>query len=87
MLKIEKESDGDTAILPLTGRIQSNHIRDIEAQMADVRVRVILDLSEVTLVDAEVVRFLSDCEKGGVALVHCPPYVREWIARERTEGP
>jgi hypothetical protein len=43
-------------------------------------------LGEVTLVDVEVVRFLSDCEDGGNVLVHCPLYVREWILRERAEG-
>jgi hypothetical protein len=44
------------------------------------------DLGEVTLVNVEVVRFLSECEDRGIVLVHCPPYVREWILRERAEG-
>jgi hypothetical protein len=54
--------------------------------MDDEHVRIFMDLGEVTLVDVEVVRFLSECEGGGVILVHCPPYVREWILRERAEG-
>jgi anti-anti-sigma regulatory factor len=86
MLKIEKESDGRTTILRLSGRIQSAHLDAIQAQMGNDRVRMILDLSEVTVVDVEVVRFLSGREKAGIELVHCPPYVREWIARERAEG-
>jgi hypothetical protein len=45
-----------------------------------------MDLGEVTLVDVEVVRFLSEYEDRGIVLVHCPPYVRERILRERTEG-
>ena len=49
-------------------------------------IRIILDLDEVTLVDVEVVRFLSDCEDGAIILVHCPLFVREWIIRERVEG-
>ena len=48
--------------------------------------RLIQDLGEVTLVDLEVIRFLISCEDSGVELVQCPPYVREWILRERTEG-
>ena len=48
--------------------------------------RKILDLTEVTLVDIAAVRFLIRCENEGVELVHCPPYVREWIVRERAEG-
>jgi hypothetical protein len=45
--------------------------------------RTVLDLDEVTLVDVEVVRFLGTCEKEGTALLHCPPYIREWISREQ----
>jgi hypothetical protein len=86
MLKIEKESDGHTMSLRLSGRIQSAHIGNIWAQMDDESVRIILDLGDVTIVDVEVVRFLSDCENEGIALVQCPPYVREWILRERAEG-
>jgi hypothetical protein len=86
MLRIEKESDGDTTSLRLSGRIQSANIGNIRAQMDDHNVHILLDLGEVTLVDVEVVRFLRDCEDGGIALVHCPPYVREWILRERAEG-
>ena len=86
MLRIEKESDGHTTSLRLSGRIQSANIGNIRAQMDDDSVRILLDLGEVTLVDVEVVRFLSDCEDGGIVLVHCPPYVREWILRERAEG-
>jgi len=86
MLKIEKESDGHTMSLRLSGRIQSADIGNITAQMGDDSVRILLDLSEVTLVDVEAVRFLSNCEHEGIALVHCPLYVREWILRERAEG-
>jgi len=46
----------------------------------------ILDLSEITLVDIAAVRFLISCENEGVEFVQCPPYVREWIVRERAEG-
>jgi hypothetical protein len=86
MLRIEKESDGHTATLRLIGRIQLADIGSILAQMDDESVHVLFDLGEVTLVNVEVIRFLSDCEDRGIVLVHCPPYVREWILRERAEG-
>jgi hypothetical protein len=85
MLRIEKESDGHTTTLWLIGRIQSADIGSIRAQMDDDSVHVLFDLGEVTLVNVEVIRFLSDCEDEGVVLIHCPPYVREWILRERDE--
>jgi hypothetical protein len=43
-----------------------------------------LDLGDTSLVDVEAVRFLGDCEARGIALLRCPPYVREWINRDRT---
>ena len=42
-----------------------------------------LDLEHVTLVDVEGVRFLGACQAKGMELVHCSPYIREWIAREK----
>jgi hypothetical protein len=64
MLRIEKESDGGTTSLRFSGRIQSSNIGSIRAEMDDDSVRILLDLAEVTLVDVEVVRFLSDYEDG-----------------------
>jgi hypothetical protein len=40
-------------------------------------------LDEVTLVDVEVVRFLVRCEAAGGKVLHCAPYIREWMLRER----
>ena len=83
MFRIEKESDGQTLKLRLSGRVQATHVDEIRAQLDDPHGRKVMDLSAVTLVDAEVVLFLSACESQGIELVHCPPYVREWIIRER----
>jgi hypothetical protein len=55
--------------------------------MDDDSVHVLFDLGEVTLVNVEVIRFLSDCADERVVLIHCPPYVREWILREQDERP
>ena len=86
MLRIEKESNGTLQPLRPSGRIQSANIGSIRAQIDDDGVRIFMDLDEVTLVDVEVVRILSECEDRGIVLVPCPPYVREWILRERAEG-
>jgi hypothetical protein len=34
-------------------------------------------------VDVEIVRFLNACEKGGVEILHCWPYIQEWMSREK----
>jgi hypothetical protein len=86
MLRVEKESDGCVTRLLLSGRIQSGGIACIRSAMNDGCTRKILDLREVTLVDIVVVRFLIGCEREGVELVECPPYLREWMLRERAEA-
>jgi len=86
MLRIEKESDGHTTILRLVGRIQSVNLGNIQAQIDHENARILMDLGEVTLVNVEVVRFLTGCEDEGIALLRCPPYICEWILRERAEG-
>jgi hypothetical protein len=55
----------------------------LERQFEASGPRFVLDLKEVTLVDADVVRFLGACEADGMKIVHCSQYIREWIVRER----
>jgi hypothetical protein len=38
-----------------------------------------LDLEELDLVDIDAVRFLNARESAGVSILHCSPYVREWM--------
>jgi hypothetical protein len=46
--------------------------------------RIVLDLEDLTLLDREAVSFLAECEADSVQIKNCPPYIREWIARERS---
>src|SRR6266481_9279581 len=81
--KIETASDGHTASLRLIGRIEAEYLDELEAQVRRHRSLLVLDLNEVTLVDVAGVRFLIACEAEGIELVHCSPYIREWMDRER----
>lgn len=85
MLRIEKDRDRSRTRLRLIGRLESDYIASIESALSDGSAHKILDLSEVTLVDVGMVRFLKRCEDQGIELLQCPPYVREWIGREREE--
>jgi len=83
-LRIEESSDGQNKSLRLSRRIESGHLGDLKAQIDGNRHATILDLEDVTLVDVDAVRFLSLCEAEGVGLLHCSPYIRGWILRERS---
>jgi anti-anti-sigma regulatory factor len=82
-LKIEKHSYPGKTTIRLIGRFQSEHVEELKKQFQTNGAQFALDLQEVTLVDLGVVQFLGICEADGVELVHCPPYIREWINRER----
>jgi anti-anti-sigma regulatory factor len=85
MFKIEKVAEANATVLRLVGRINAQHLDELNQLIADANRNLVkLDLSEVTLVDLEVVRFFRDQERQGVELVKCSPYIREWIQRENT---
>ena len=86
MLRIQKKSDGCNTRLLLSGRSQANHIACVRSAMSEACAPKILDLSEVTLIDLDAVRFLIECEEAGIELAQCPPYVRRWILGERAES-
>jgi len=81
--KIARDADGHHTTLRLIGHLHAAYLEVLEAQIAGSGPRTVLDLDEVTLVDVEVVRFLGGCEAKGIVLLHCSPYIREWIAREQ----
>ena len=82
-LKIEKALGEHGTTIKLIGRIRAEHLDELRRQIAASAPSIVLDLEEVELVDAEVVRFLSACETEGIRLLNCSAYIREWIVRER----
>jgi hypothetical protein len=82
-LKIEKHSSHGKTTIRLIGRFQWEHVDELKKQIHSNGKQLALDLQEVTLVDLGVVQFLALCEAEGIDLLHCPPYIREWIRRER----
>ena len=66
----------------LSGRIESSNVQQLKAQI-DGNEKVVLDLAQVRIVDRDAVRFLADCERKGIELRDCPPFVRAWILSEK----
>jgi hypothetical protein len=82
-LKIEKYSDEYGTTIRLIGRMQAEHLQELEKQIHESGPAARLDLDEVTLVDVECVRFLGACEIRGGTLLNCSHYIRDWIDKER----
>jgi anti-anti-sigma regulatory factor len=83
MLKIEKTRGEHATVIKLIGRVQAEFIPELRAQIGAAPARIIFDMEQVTLVDVEVVRFLSECEARRIELRNCSAYIREWIVREK----
>ena len=81
-LRIERVSVQGRTVVRLIGRVQVQYLGEIEAQIERAKPRLALDLEEVTLVDVGAVRFLGACEQSGIELLHCAPYIRDWMASE-----
>ena len=83
MLRIEKHSDGPKTTIRLIGRLQAEQLPPLQSLIKESGSSIVLDLAEVDLVDIEAVRFLNACESAGVSILHCSPYIREWMLQER----
>ena len=67
----------------LSGQLRSEHLEQLKSELERSGPSVTLDLEELDLVDIESVRFLNECESAGVSILHCSPYIREWMLQER----
>ena len=84
MLKIQRATN-EQVVFTLSGRMDEENVAELKGLIeseAGGR-RIVLELSDLTLVDREAVKFLESCETNSVNLENCPAYIREWIARER----
>ncbi len=82
-------AQSDSLTLAIGGNVSQDALPEI-AQLIDHGRRdhekVILDLSEVTLLDPAAAQFFAEQFRGGVRLVNCPFYIRRWILRENDES-
>ena len=82
-MRIETTAGHQWTTVKLVGRIQTEHLSELRAQLDAIGGSVVLDLGEVSLVNVDVVRFLGTCESKGTELLNCPAYIRKWIDNER----
>ena len=72
--------------LRLSGEMRLAHLEQLKSEIEECESPVVLDLEEVDLIDLEGVRFLNTCEAKGISVLHCSPYIREWMLQERIRG-
>jgi anti-anti-sigma regulatory factor len=85
MIRIETSVRPDQVIFAVIGRIESNDLPELKRLIESHDPPVILDLKGVRLVDRDGITFLANFETDNGRITNCPPYIREWIRRERAE--
>jgi hypothetical protein len=78
-LRIERARAG----IRLSGEFRSEHLDQVKAEIELCESPAVLDLEELALIDVESVRFLNGCEAKGISVLHCSPFIRKWMLRER----
>jgi ABC-type transporter Mla MlaB component len=82
-------AQSDSLTLAIAGNVSQDALPEIAQLINHGRrdhEKVILDLSEVTLLDPAAAQFFAEQFRGGVRLVNCPFYIRRWILRENDES-
>ena len=75
----------DLDVLCISGRITGDDVDMLRGVLEQEPSGFAIDLKNVLLVDREAVRLLALREANGTELRNCPPYIREWVTRERVE--
>jgi hypothetical protein len=81
MFRTRRTGNG-RVLFTLSGRIDTTediqHLQQLLAVETSGQ-QLILDLTDVTLVSRDAVKFLRSCEADGIKLENCPLHVRRWI--------
>jgi len=84
--RIDRVVGGDgNVVLCISGQITRQDVDALRGVIEKEASAGALDLKNVVLVDRDAVRFLAYLELNGTVLKNCPPYIREWVTRERAE--
>src|SRR6202045_5010539 len=78
-------SSESLVVLFISGRITGEHVAMLRGVLEQESGGFAIDLKHVVLVDREAVKLLVLSEAHGTELRNCPPYIREWVTRERAE--
>ncbi len=84
--RADRVVDADNVVsFCISGRITKQDVNTLRPVIEEDASAVTIDLKNVILVDREAVKFLAQRELNGAVLRNCPPYIRDWVTRERVE--
>ena len=86
MLRITRKANGEV-VFKVSGELNAKNVAEIGTVIGgeEKGTRIVLDLTDLRLVDGEAVKSLESWEAESIVLKNCCGYIREWIRRERLE--
>ena len=88
-MRIHTRVEQNTVTLSVAGILNAAGIADFDRALGEARQLqrpLVLDLTDVRLIDRPTLKYLIDVMQDEVRLVICPEYVEHWIYRESTRG-
>jgi ABC-type transporter Mla MlaB component len=84
MLRIERISVSDGTRFCLSGELRSAELHEVRTEIGKVMPQITLDLTELSVVDFDSVRWLVACESAGFKVENSAPYIHEWMLQEKS---
>ncbi len=87
MVKIAQLDPLGPVTLTLAGKCSGGCLGELRRAIERARRmqrEIVIDLSEVTLMDRPSLEFLAAQSRADIKLVNCPEYIQPWIYREST---
>jgi hypothetical protein len=82
--RIDRLVGGENAIvLHVCGRVDVECVNTLKDLIEAESVKIVLNLSEVTLANRDAATFLAVCELKGIELRNCPAFLRGWVDTEQ----
>lgn len=85
MVKIAQLDPSGPVTLTLAGKCSGGSLGELRRAIEKAKRmqrQIVIDLSEVTLVDRPSLQYLAEQARDHVTLVNCPEYLEPWIGRE-----
>lgn len=86
MLKMQQSEQERHVRIYLSGRVSHGRLAYLDELIgiaSDSRLKVLLDLEQVTVLDLPAVRYLAEGEGTKFKFTCCPRAIRQWIRREQ----
>jgi anti-anti-sigma regulatory factor len=90
MMTIAARANEHSLTLAVQGKLSGAALGELRREIEKarrIRQHVVIDLSEVTLVDRHSLEFLAAQSRESVRVVNCPEYIEPWMARAAVSFP